>query len=130
MRNHRGFTLIEVMIALVVLVIVATGVARFASQFSRAMTDSTLRLIATGVASDRLEIIRADPGYTTLAATYGTGPGADTTGFPGYPRMRRITDILRDQSGSPARDRTTITVRVIDPALRDTVALTVVVAAP
>ncbi len=130
MTTRRGFTLIEVMIALVILVVVATGVARFASQFSRSMADSTLRLIATGVATDRLEIARADPGYNTLVTAYGTGAGADTTGFPGYPRMRRITDVVRDQSGSPPRDRTTITVRVIDPALRDTVALTVVVAAP
>lgn len=130
MPQRRGFTLIEVMIAMVVLVIVVTGVARFASQFSRAMTDSTLRLVATGVAMDRLEVVRSDPRYTSLVASYGSGAGADTTGFPGYPLMHRITEVVRDQSGSPPRDRTTITVRVTDPSLRDTVAVTAVVAAP
>ena len=54
--------------------------------------------------------------------------GADTTGFPNYPRMRRRTTVVRDQSGG--RDRTTITVRVTDPALRDTVSVTALVASP
>ena len=83
------------------------------------------------MASERLELIRADPRYTSLNALYGTGAGADTTGFPGYSTMRRRTTIVRDVSGAPARDFTTITVRVTHPAMpQDTVSLTATVAAP
>ena len=127
--RRAGFTLIEMLIAIVVVVIVATSFAKFAAQYSRSMGDSSLRLVATGVATGRLELVRADPRYTRLNALYGSSTaGGDTTGFPDYPRMRRITTLLRDQSGQ--RDYTTITVKVWDPALIDTVAVTAVVASP
>lgn len=127
--RRAGFTLIEMLIAIVVVVIVATSFARFAAQYSRSMGDSSLRLVATGVATGRLELVRADPRYTRLNDLYGSSTaGGDTTGFPDYPRMRRITTLLRDQSGQ--RDFTTITVKVWDPALIDTVAVTAVVASP
>ncbi|MCA9763905.1 MAG: type II secretion system protein [Gemmatimonadetes bacterium] len=129
-RRHgtRGFTLIEILLAIVILVIVATTFARFAGSFSKSMGDASLRTIATGVATGRLELVRADPRYTRLVSLYGSGAGADTTGFPNYPRMRRRTTVVRDQAGG--RDRTTITVRVTDPALRDTVSVTALVASP
>jgi hypothetical protein len=73
--------------------------------------------------------VRADPRYTRLNALYGSSTaGGDTTGFPDYPRMRRITTLVRDQSGN--RDFTTITVKVWDQALIDTVAVTAIVASP
>jgi prepilin-type N-terminal cleavage/methylation domain-containing protein len=131
MTSRRGFTLLEVLLAVVVLVIVATTTARFAAEFTRAMTLSSVRVVATGAATDRLELIRADPRYARLTTLYGSGAGADTTGFPGFPTMRRVTRVVRDTSGaSPRRDRTTITVRVFTPGRPDTVALTAVVAAP
>jgi prepilin-type N-terminal cleavage/methylation domain-containing protein len=127
--RRQGFTLIELLIAIVVVVIVATSFARFASQYSRSMGDSSLRLVATGIATGRLELVRADPRYTRLDALYGSSTaGGDTTGFPDYPQMRRITRLVRDQSGN--RDFTTVTVKVWDPALIDTVAVTAVVASP
>jgi prepilin-type N-terminal cleavage/methylation domain-containing protein len=126
--DRRGFSLVELMMALVILVIVATALARFAGSFSRTMGDATLRTIATGVATGRLELVRADPRYASLATLYGSGAGADTTGFPQYPRMRRVTRVVRDQAGG--RDRTTVTVRVWDPALSDTVSVTAVISSP
>lgn len=129
--TRRGFTLIEVLLAVVILVLIATGTARFASEFTRTMTTSSIRIVAASAAADRLELIRADPRYPRLAALYGAGVGADTTGFPGFPQMRRVTRVVRDTSGSsPRRDRTTITVRVFAPGLRDTVAVTAAIASP
>ena len=130
MASRRGFTLIEIMMAIVVLATLAVGVARFSATFSRALSSSSVRVVAAGVADDRMQLIRADPRYTSLVALYNSGAGADTTGFPDYPRMRRLTYAVRDQSGTPARDRTTITVRVIDPSMPDTVSVTSVIASP
>ncbi len=134
MRTRRGFTLIEMLLAIVVLTIVATTMARFAGTFSRSMGDAAVRVIATAAATDRLELIRADPRYARLNTLYGISTaGGDTTGFPGYTTMRRTTTIVRDTSGTAAsrRDRTTVTVRVVaPPAMRDTVALTVTIASP
>ncbi len=130
MAKRGGFTLIEMLVAVVILVVIATGVARFASGFSKGMGNSSLRLVATGVADNRLQLIRADPRYTRLVSIYGIGAGADTTGFPEYPNMHRKTTVVRDQSGTPARDRTTVTVRVTDPGMKDTVAVTAIIASP
>ncbi len=127
---RRGFTLIEVLVAVVILSVLALGVARFSATFAQSLTNSSVRVVAAGVASDRLQLIRADPRYTRLATLYGAGTGADTTGFTDYPHMRRKTVVARDQSGSPARDRTTVTVRVTDPSMPDTVAVTSVIASP
>jgi prepilin-type N-terminal cleavage/methylation domain-containing protein len=127
-KDRRGFTLIELLVAIVILVIVATTFARFAGDFTRSIGNSSLRTIAIGVATGRLELVRADPRYSRLVSLYNSGAGADTTGFPNYPRMHRKTTVVRDQSGD--RDRTTITVRVWDPALSDTIAVTAIVASP
>ncbi len=127
-RGRGGFTLIELLIAMTILIIVTTTFARFAGQFSRSIGTSAARTVAIGVATGRLELIRADPRYTKLVSLYNTGASAETTGFPGYPRMRRATRVVRDQSRK--RDRTTITVRVWDPSLPDTVTVTAVVASP
>jgi prepilin-type N-terminal cleavage/methylation domain-containing protein len=128
-KRRRGFTLVELLITVVIITIVATTFAKFAASFSRNMGDASMRLIASGAATGRLELVRADPRYDRLLTLYGSGTaGADTTGFPGYPRMRRLTTLVRDVSGN--RDRTTVTVRVTDPAMADTVAVTAVIASP
>ena len=83
------------------------------------------------IARERLEMVRSDPRYTSLLTRYGTGTSADTiiTAAAGI-SLRRRTIIARDQTGVPARDFTTITVRVTSAGTPDTVNLTAVVAAP
>lgn len=128
--NKRGMSLIEMMIAMVMLVIVVTTFGRYMGSFQSGTTKATALTVAASVAKERLELVRADPRYFTLSTLYGTGAGADTTGFPGYASMRRITTTTRDQTGTPARDRTTVTVQVTWPGMKDTVRLTTVRARP
>lgn len=127
---RRGFTLIELLVAVVLLGIVVLGLTRFVGDFLHAETVSGVRLMATSVAQGRLELVRADPRYDSLGSLYGAGAGADTTGFPGYPTMRRVTLLARDRTGAPARDFYTLTVQVTHPAMRDTVSLTATIARP
>lgn len=132
--NRRGISLMETMIAMVMLVIIVTTFGRYMVQFQQGTSQATATTVAASVAKERLELIRADPRYGTLLTLYGTGTGADTIGFPGYFNMRRITTLTRDQSGAPARDRTTITVRVVWPLAHNSdtlrVALTTVRSRP
>ncbi|MEO8635854.1 MAG: type II secretion system protein [Gemmatimonadales bacterium] len=131
-RKRMGFSLIEVLVALVILTIVLSGLGRFVGTFVHGVTTSTARTTAAEVARSRIERIKSDPRYTTLTSLFGTGAGADTTSFPGFLQMRRRTFVSRDQTGTPARDITTITVKVTDPnTLKgDTISLTTTVAAP
>ncbi len=128
--NKRGISLIEMMIAMVMLVIIVTTFGRYMGMFQAGTTKSTAITIAASVAKERLELVRADPRYFTLTTLYGTGAGADTTGFPGYSTMRRVTTTTRDQTGTPARDRTTVTIQVTWPGMKDTVRLSTVRARP
>jgi len=128
MMNDKGFTLIEVLIAVVLLSIAVMSLGQFMGKYQNATAKATLLSTMTTVAKERLETVRADPRYTTLTSRYD---GTDTASSGGY-KMIRQTKVVRDQSGSPARDRTTITVRVFPvPAItKDTVKLTAVVARP
>lgn len=122
--------MIEAMIAMVMLVIIVTTFGRYMATFQQGTTRATALTVAAAVAKERLEIIRADPRYFTLITLYDTGAGADTVGFPGYATMRRETIMARDQTGTPARDRTTITIQVTWSGMKDTVRLSTVRSRP
>ncbi|MGE0554930.1 MAG: prepilin-type N-terminal cleavage/methylation domain-containing protein [Gemmatimonadales bacterium] len=131
--NRKGFTLIEVLIAVVLLSITVLSLGQFMGNYQKATNKATLLSTMTTIAKERLELVRGDPRYTSLTGLYGgSTAGADTTGFPGYPYIRRRTFVSRDQTGAPARDRTTVTVRVFatNSIIRDTVSLTAVIARP
>jgi prepilin-type N-terminal cleavage/methylation domain-containing protein len=123
---RRGFTLIELMLAIVILTIVLTGIARYTGQFLHAVTTSTTRTTAAQVATEHIELVKADPSYTTLAASWdGT-----QNGFPGYPNMTRVTTVSRVTGTAPPRDYTIITVRVAEPTMGAPVNVTTVVGRP
>ena len=124
--DRRGFTLIEVMLAVSILSVVLVGVARYNSQFLHTVSTSTVRTVAAEVARERISLIDMDPSYTTLAATWA----GDSLNFPGYPRMRRVTTVSRVTSVNPPRDYTILTVRVSEPTMGQPIDVTTVVAQP
>ena len=126
MRHRGGFTLIEVMLAVVLLTVVLVSVARYTGLFLHSVTTSTVTTVAAEVARERIELVNMDPSYTTLAATWG----GTQIGFPGYPRMTRVTDVSRIVGVAPPRDYTVVTVRVSEPTMRSTLDVTTVVAQP
>jgi prepilin-type N-terminal cleavage/methylation domain-containing protein len=123
MSNRRGFSLIEVMVALVILSIVLLGLGRFVASFLHTVGTTTTKTAATEAASGYMAAIQADPTYPLPAIYAGT-----VTGIGSYPNMKRVTTTTRVNSGGS--DYTTVTVRVTEPTLRDTVNITTVVAAP
>jgi prepilin-type N-terminal cleavage/methylation domain-containing protein len=127
MRDKRGFTLIEILIAMVILTIVSVGLGKFVATFLHTVGTSTAKTVATAVAQEQLELIRADPSYTTLVATYN---GQTTVGFPGYASMTRTTRVVRTTGATPRRDYTKVTVAVSEPTMGTPVNVTIVVAAP
>lgn len=74
-RNARGFTLIEVLVALVVLTVGMLGVAVMYVQGLRWNRTSIYHTLAVSLASDMADRIRAN---SRVPASYaGSGPGAD-----------------------------------------------------
>ena len=123
---RRGFSLIELMLALVILTIVLVSLAKHTGIFLHTVSTSTARTTAAEVARERIGLVDMDPSYTTLAATW-TGT---QTGFPGFPQMRRITTVNRVTGTAPTRDYTIVTVRVSEPTMGLPIDVTTVVARP
>ena len=127
-RGRRGLTLIEVMIAMVILTVVLLGMGRFAWNFTRAVEQSESRTVAVNLVDQRLSEIRSSPNYSGLEATY-VGTEATISGFTGYSRVTAIT-----HTGGPrptyTNDYKTITVSVTAPSLSAPIKKTIVVASP
>ena len=124
--GRRGFTLIEVVLATVILGIVLLGTGRFTARFLHTVSVSTTATVASEVATERMEMITTDPSYPTLAARWA----GTTTGFPGYPAMQRTTTVQRITGNTPPRDYTVVTVRVTEPTLATPVRMTTIVGQP
>ncbi len=126
--NRRGVTLVEVIIAMVILTGVLLGMGAFAVNFTRTVSRSDARTIAVNLAEQRISDVRATPNYSGLEAAYN-GTEATLTGFPGY---TRVTNIVRTGGPRPTytNDYKTVTVTVSAPGLTRPITKTIVVAAP
>jgi len=127
-QGRRGLTLIEVVVALVILTGVLLGLARFAAGFTRSVTTADARTVAVNLASQRISEIRSSPNYGALEATYN-GTEANIAGFPHYTRQ---TTIVHTGGARPTfvNDYKTVTVSVTAPGIAAPIQKTVVVAAP
>lgn len=120
---RRGMTLIEVMIALVILTGALLGMGRFITSFSHASSDGSMSSTASDLTLDRLEQIKAYGVYVNIAATFA---GTQAV-IPGYPNFVRITQVLRTNTTST--DYTAVTVTVSNPSMLKTVKKTTIIAA-
>jgi prepilin-type N-terminal cleavage/methylation domain-containing protein len=118
---RRGMTLIEVLMALVILTGALLGMGRFITGFSHATSDSTLTSTAADLVLDRLEYVKAAKPYPNLPAYAVT----EAT-VPGYPNFRRVTQVRRTNTAQ--FDYTAITVTVSHPSLPNAVKKSTIVA--
>lgn len=126
MRRH-GFTLIEVMVALVILLGVVLGIAQLTGTMIHTVATSDRRMAAVELAEDRLTQVRLDPSYDNLESLYN-GTESSFTGLPG---VTRATVIAHTGGGTlTGPDYKKITVTVSGPGLLVPVSRTVTVAAP
>ncbi len=126
MPSARGFTLIEVMAALVILSVVLLGTAQLTTGMVHTAATSGRQDAAIELAQSRIARIQADPNYATLEKMYV----ATEIGFPALPGFSRHTDVLRYGGVGQPNDYKKITVTVSGPGLLAPVSRTVTVAAP
>jgi prepilin-type N-terminal cleavage/methylation domain-containing protein len=124
-RRRDGFTLIETMVALVIISVIALGVNLGTAKFTRTIADSNLRTRAQALADAQISMVRSWPTYSTLSALSGAQYNQGVTG------LTRQTVVASDTTGGRNVARVTVTVRsVVTGALTPDVVRTITVAAP
>jgi prepilin-type N-terminal cleavage/methylation domain-containing protein len=119
-------TLIEIMIALVILSSVMLGMGAFMGAYGRAVGTGSARASARELVAERLEYVKGATNYTTIETTYG----GSETGIPGYPGFTRRTLVMRVGGRAGDRfDHKVVTVIVNGPGLEKPVKKTSVIAA-
>lgn len=123
MNDEKGFTLVEVMIALVILAVVMLGVAGTTGAMLLQAAEDEQSTTAVQLVHDRIEVVLTDPDYENLKDNYG---GSETD-LPGAPDMTRITTIKpMTVPGEGAIDAKKVSVRVTGDGLGQPVARTAV----
>jgi general secretion pathway protein I len=72
MRSTRGFTLIEVLIALIILGVALLAAARAANIATEGAEESKLRTLATWVAQNRIALLTATRSFPATGTTSGS----------------------------------------------------------
>ena len=125
-------TLIEVIIAVMILSGVFIGLSNFTRRFQHLTNNHDALAIATELATARLEVVRLHRTYSTLVATFdGTSESSSTSANPSmtaYPGYTRTTSAARTGPSSSA-DYVTVTVTVANTATSTSVSKSLVIAA-
>ena len=120
-RPRRGLTLIEVLIALVILATVLIGLAEYLGRFARQVNVTAVQATAGDLVTSRLEVVKGITSYATVDAFAVT-----ESAIPGFAGYTRITSVSRVSNAR--EDYKLVTVRVAHPILGvDTVRKTTVV---
>lgn len=128
MKGRAGFTIVEILLALLLLSFVVLGFQAATGQIIHYAAQSDRSLVATQLAEDRLELIRMDTEYEALESRY-EAVESDMEGFPGLTRTTAITRTMQTLD-TGVLDYHRITVSVTGGGLRAPVSRTIVMAAP
>jgi len=110
MRRPHGFTLVEVIVALVILSGVLLAMTDFTRQLTRQTTDAANTAKASDIAVQQLEAVKAWRTYATVVSTFGGNDVTYAAGDP-YAGLRRQTLVVRTGPTATA-DFVTVTVVV------------------
>jgi prepilin-type N-terminal cleavage/methylation domain-containing protein len=127
----RGFSLVEIMVALTILAVIILGLTNTTITFLHETTLDTVRVRAQSFADMRIAEVRGYPNYDQLVATFNKSDTPES-GFS------RVTVVTRDKtattpcanpSGCPKNDIVRVTVTVNNTSLSSPVTRTVSIAA-
>jgi prepilin-type N-terminal cleavage/methylation domain-containing protein len=125
-RAEEGFSLLEVLVAMVILGFVVLGAhATMTDRMVRNLGRQETRLRANQLALDRIHALQADPVYATLSTRY---PATESS-IPDAPGFTRATRFTTTQL-SVGNTYVTVTVTVTHARLPAPVSRTVVIASP
>jgi len=125
-REARGgFTLVEVVIALILLSVAVLGMGVTASRMATTAVRAEWSALALEAAEDRLVEVRLDPRYEKLDSLFA---GTETNIIG--PNSSRVTGVQHMTGGNPAVDYKIITVEVSADQFETHVSRRIIIAAP
>jgi prepilin-type N-terminal cleavage/methylation domain-containing protein len=127
-RIRRGMTLIEVMIAIVIMSGAMIGLAKFGGQFEHTTATASDMSLASDLAVARVEQIKAFRVYTSLVATYNNVTETYTTDpvYKGFTRVTKVTHCALCPTAT--NDYTTVTATVSGRSLVAPISKTTIIA--
>jgi type II secretion system protein I len=126
MRKERGFTLIEVMIALAIMSAVLLAMAAATASFIHIVSVEDRKTSALQLVDSRIETIQMDPNYAGLDTAY---VGTESS-FPTMPGYTRTTKLLHVGGSGQVVNYKKVTVTVDGPGLAQPVSRTITVGVP
>jgi prepilin-type N-terminal cleavage/methylation domain-containing protein len=124
--RRDGFTLVEVVVALVILSTAVLGLGASTSRLATAAATAELRTLALESAEDVLAQVRLDPRYAALDTAYA-GTDSDVFGIPGMTRTTTVDHVLET---NPDVDYKKVSVIVSGPLLTAPVSRQLIIGAP
>ena len=122
---RSGMSLVEVIVAMMLLVGVVLVLGGFSAQFARATAQAHLIVLANELAATRLDAVRQQPTYAALDSLVRTDTvKADFSAYAVRTQMVRINTGISDTV-----DYKLVTVTVTHPAMKKVVSKTTAVAA-
>jgi prepilin-type N-terminal cleavage/methylation domain-containing protein len=126
-ERRAGFTIVEVIVALVILSVAVLGLSASAATLATRAADAELRARALYSVQDRMAQIQVDPRYADLDSLY-SGTESDVLGLVGFTRTTSVTHVL--QTTPTPLDYKVVSVVLSGPLLAAPISRQLVVAAP
>lgn len=126
---QEGFTLVEIIIALVILGVAVLGMSASTTGLVQSVAEEEINATVLQAVEDRLAEIRMDPRYASLDSLYSSTE-TDVLGLEGFTRVTDVTQIQTNLPGAGDVDVTRITVTVTGPFMNSPLTRYVMRAAP
>jgi len=118
MNGNRGFSLVEVVVAMVILTVGVLGLAASAGAITRLTSEGVRQAGAAAVASSRIETLRATDCAALASGSATTGAYSEAWRIftpPAAPFSRHITVVVSYRHGRGTRYSTYVTERSCAP---------------
>jgi len=126
MRSRKGFTLIEVVAAVVILGAVVMAISSVLGKFMHLVATSDREAAALELTQDRIQQIQMDPNYNGLDTLYHVTENT----FPTLVGYTRTTTVSHVGGTGQTNDYKLVMVTVTGPGLASPISRSVTIAAP
>ena len=124
MRTERGFTLIEVVVAIAILGGITLTIGAATAKLVHATQDDRIATQAAAAAEAQLALVQVWPEYATIDSAFaGTASNTPLTGWT------RVTSVVRTGGTGQANDYKKVTVTITGPGLSTAVKRSLTIAA-